>query len=130
STLQVNDNVIELARNNTTTDIVDSGIYSPGGNATNIWYSGIARVAALSTNSLATFWAFVSNTNPNTATTIDTTTNTGTGVIKAYLSPYGNAGSGVWAGALVANSTVVNITANSTLSSALVANSLTLTTAL
>ena len=40
------------------------------------------------------------------------------------MIPYGTGG------AFVANSTVVNITANSTVSSALVANSLTLTTAL
>ena len=46
------------------------------------------------------------------------------GSIQAYLVPYGPTG------AFVANSTVVNITANSTLSSAIVANSLTLTTAL
>jgi hypothetical protein len=122
--LTVNDNIIELGFNNTTTDIVDTGIYSPAGNATSIWYSGIARIAALSANNNAVYKIFASNTNPNTASTIDTSSNTATGSLISYLIPYGTGG------AFVANSTVVNITANGTVSSALVANSLTLTTAL
>jgi len=122
--LTVNDNIIELGFNNTTTDVVDTGIYSPAGNATATWYSGFARIAALSANNNAVFKIFASNTNPNTASTVDTTSNTSTGSLISYLIPYGTGG------AFVANSTVVNITANSTVSSALVANSLTLTTAL
>jgi len=122
--LTVNDNIIELGLNNTTTDTVDTGLFSPAGNATAVWYSGFARIAALSANNNAVFKIFASNTNPNTASTVDTTSNTSTGSLISYLIPYGTGG------AFVANSTVVNITANSTVSSALVANSLTLTTAL
>ena len=122
--LTVNDNIIELGLNNTTTDTVDIGLFSPAGNATATWYSGFARIAALSANNNAVFKIFASNTNPNTASTIDTTSNTSTGSLISYLIPYGTGG------AFVANSTVVNITANGTVSSALIANSLTLTTAL
>jgi len=122
--LTVNDNIIELGLNNTTTDTVDTGLFSPAGNATAVWYSGFARIAALSANNNAVFKIFASNTNPNTSSTIDTTSNTSTGSLISYLIPYGTGG------AFVANSTAVNITANATVSSALVANSLTLTTAL
>jgi len=45
-----------------------------------------------------------------------------TGALQAYLYPYG------LGGAFVANSTVVNITANGTLSATITANTLTLTT--
>jgi hypothetical protein len=44
--LVVNDNIFELGSNNTLTDAIDSGFYSPAGNSTAIWYSGIARIAA------------------------------------------------------------------------------------
>jgi hypothetical protein len=114
----VNDNIIELADNNITTDTVDIGWYSPAGNTSKIWYSGLVRQAAKSSNSNPYFWLFVSNTNPNTATTVDTSANSGTGTLQAYLVPYGTGG------AFVANSTVVNITANSTVSSTITANSL------
>ena len=122
--LVVNDNIIELGENNTTTDALDTGWYSPAGNSTAIWYSGLARVAALSTNSNPTFWLFGSNTNPNTASTIDTTSNSATGSLKAYLIPYGIGG------ALVVNSTAVTLTANSTLPINITANTLALSTAL
>ena len=122
--LQVNDNFIEVTCNNTTTDVIDGGIYSPAGNSTAIWYSGFGRVASKSTNNMPWFWAFGSNTNPNTGLTLDQTSNSVTATIQAFLRPYGaNA-------AFVANSTVVQINANSTIAAALVANSLTLTTAL
>jgi hypothetical protein len=123
-TLIVNDNIIELGDNNTTTDTIDTGWYSPAGNSTSIWYSGMARVAAKSANNNAWFWLFASNTNPNTASTIDTSSNTSTATLQAYLAPYGTGG------AFIANSSVVNITANSTVSATLTANTLTLTTAL
>lgn len=122
--LIVNDNIIELADGNLTTDIIDTGIYSAAGNSTNSWYSGYVRQAAKSTKLAPYFWFFGSNTSPNTSSTIDTSSNSWTGYIQSYLVPYGTGG------AFVANATVVNITANSTVSSALVANSLTLTTAL
>jgi hypothetical protein len=122
--LVVNDNIFELGSNNTLTDAIDSGFYSPAGNSTAIWYSGIARIAASSTNTNPVFRIFGSNTNPNTAATIDTTANTRTGTLQAYLQPYGSGG------ALIANSSNVQITANSTLSVNIVANTLTLSTAL
>jgi len=122
--LVVNDNIIELGSNNTTADVVDTGLYSPAGNSTAIWYSGIARIAASSTNTNPVFRIFVSNTNPNTSSTIDTSANTKTGTLQSYLQPYGVGGG------LVANSSNVQITANSTLGVNFVANSLTLTTAL
>ena len=123
-TLMVNDNIIELGDNNTSSDTVDTGWYSPAGNATAVWYSGMARIANKSSNTNPYFWIFGSNTNPNTATTIDSSSNSVTGTLQSYLTPYGTGG------AFVANSTVVNITANSSLSSAIVANTLSLTTAL
>jgi hypothetical protein len=122
-TLQVNDNVIELGFNNgtLTTDAIDSGFYTPSNTSGTLQYSGIARIAAASLNNLPWYKVFTTTTNPNSGLTI---TSSATGVLQAYLLPYG------LGGAFVANSTVVNITANGTVSSALVANSLTLTTAL
>ncbi len=121
----VNDNIIELGDNNTTTDTVDTGWYSPAGNASSIWYSGLVRVAAKSSNSNPWFWLFGSNTNPNTASTVDQTANSGTATLQAYLQPYGNTSS-----VFVVNSTAIQINANSTVTAALVANSMTLTTPL
>jgi hypothetical protein len=122
--LVVNDNIFELGSNNTTTDVVDSGFYSPAGNSTTIWYSGLARIAASSTNTNPVFRIFVSNTNPNTSATIDTTANTRTGTLQAYLQPYGAGG------ALIANVTNVSIVANSTLAVTITANTLALSSAL
>ena len=116
--LVVNDNIIELADNNTTLDTVDSGWFSPAGNSTSVWYSGIVRQAAKSSNNNPYFWIFGSNTNPNTSTTIDTTANSVTGTLQAYLVPYGTGG------AFVANSSTVLITANSTVSVNVTANNI------
>ena len=122
--LVVNDNIIELGLNNTTTDVVDTGFFSPAGNSTAIWYSGIARIAASSTNTNPVFRVFVSNTNPNTASTIDTTANTRTGTIQSFLQPYGSGG------AFVVNATAIALTANSTVSVAITGNTLALSTPL
>ena len=118
--LVVNDNIIELGLNNTTTDIVDTGFFSPAGNASAIWYSGFARIAASSTSTNPVFRVFVSNTNPNTSSTIDTSTNTITGTIQSFLQPYGSGG------AFIVNSTAIAVTANSTVSVAISGNTLTL----
>jgi len=123
-TLQVNDNIIELADNNTTGDVVDTGWFSPAGNSTSVWYSGLVRVAGKSTNSNPYFWMFGSNTNPNTSITVDNSSNSSTATLQAYLVPYGVGG------AFVANSSNVQITANSTLGVNIVANTLTLSTAI
>ena len=122
--ISVNDNIIQLAYNQTTTDTVDTGFFAPAGNATAIWYSGIARIAASSSNVAPVFRVFVSNTNPNTAGTIDTSANTRTGFIQAFLAPYGIGG------ALIANSTNITVTANSTVAVSITANSLSLSTPL
>lgn len=122
--LVVNDNIIELGLNNTTTDVVDTGFFSPAGNSTAIWYSGIARIAASSTNTNPVFRVFVSNTNPNTSATIDTSSNTRTGTIQSFLQPYGSGG------AFVANATAIALTANSTVSVAITGNTLALSTPL
>jgi hypothetical protein len=124
ATLIVNDNIIEVGLNNITTDVVDTGWYSPAGNATNIWYSGLVRQAAKSTNTNPYFWLFASNTNPNTAATVDTSANSSTATLQAYLVPYGTGG------AFVANSTTVTLTANSTVNVNITANTLSLSTPL
>lgn len=121
TTLQVKDNMVvladQLATTGTFTDNVDTGWYLKTGNTSVNFYAGIARVAASSTNTNPYFKLFSTGTLPN-STIIDTSATQGT--LQAYLNT----------GALISNSTVVNITANATLSSALIANSLTLTTAL
>jgi hypothetical protein len=123
-TLVVNDNVIELGYNNISTDTVDMGWFSPAGNATNIWYSGIARIASRSSNNNPYFWVFGSNTNPNTATTIDQSSNSVTGTLQSYLVPYGTSG------AFIVNSSAIIITANATVVANISANNLTLSTPL
>jgi len=124
-TLTVNDNIIELGYNNNTADAIDVGWFSPAGNSTATWYTGFGRIAASSTNTTPYMQIFGTKVNPNTATNFDiSAANSSTGYLQSYLVPYGVGG------AFVANSSVINITANSTVSSALVANTLTLTTAL
>ena len=118
--LMVNDNIIQLAYNQTTSDTVDTGFSSVAGNSTAIWYSGIVRVAASSTNTAPVFRVFGSNTNPNTSATVDASSNTRTGFLQSYLIPYGTGG------ALVVNATNISIAANSTLAVSVSANTLTL----
>jgi fibronectin-binding autotransporter adhesin len=124
SQLVVNDNFIELAYNNATTDAVDTGIFAPAGNLTSIWYSGIARVAAQSTNNNPLFWIFSSNTNPNTALIVDQTSNSSTGTLKSYLAPYGAGG------LFIVNSTSISISGNTTVPVIVGANNLTISTPL
>lgn len=119
--IQTKDNFIEFAdqQANTTTflDAVDIGFYVHTGNTSAGFYSGLGRIAAGSTNTNPLFKLFATSATVNT-TIIDTAASLGT--LQAYLS----------SSALTTNSTVVNITANSTVSVALVANSLSLSTAL
>jgi hypothetical protein len=125
SDLQVNSNFIQLADSNKTTDTIDEGFFGTAGNSSVTYYPGIFRVASLGTLQNPYFYVFATKNNPNTASTLDlSAANTFTGTLAAYLAPYGSGG------AFIVNSSVVNITANSTVSSALVANSITLTTAL
>lgn len=116
STLAVTDSLIQLASNNTSSDTLDIGFYGNyqiGGGSHE--HAGMFRDAT--DNRFKLFYGLTEAPS----TTIDTGhASYNTGTLEAYLL----------AGALIANSTAVNITANSTVSSALVANSLTLTTAL
>jgi hypothetical protein len=125
--LQVKDNMIKLADQNSATDTLDFGIYGVYGNSTVTQYAGLYRQNGVNSGTAAlsspVFKLFASNTEPSTI--VDSTAlGYGVATLQAYLQPYGAAG------ALIANSTVVNITANGTVSSAIVANSMTLTTAL
>ena len=117
--LQVKDSLIKLADQNTNTDILDTGFYALSGNSVATYYSGLYRDHGASTLTSPVFKLFTSNVEP-TSTVDNTAPAYRLGTLNSYLNT----------GALVANATVVNITANSTVSSALVANSLTLTTAL
>jgi hypothetical protein len=122
-TLIVNDNIIELASNNNlaTSDVIDIGWYTVANSGGTINYPAFGRIATNSTATNPYFRLFTQTSNPNTATSFSPTS---TGSLQAYLLPYGTGG------AFVANSTVVNITANSTVSSTITANSMTLSTPL
>jgi len=119
--LTVKDSNIKLADQNNTTDTIDIGWYGVSGNSSATYYSGMVRKhddpgAGLTT---PVFTLFSSNVEP-TGTVDETAPGYNTGTLYAYLNSSG----------LYTNSSVTNITANSTVSVALVANSLTLTTAL
>jgi hypothetical protein len=117
--LSVKDGVIKLADQNTTADTIDFGFYGLSGNSIATYYAGLYRDHAVSSLKTPVFKLFTSNVEPTT--TVDNTAPAyALGTLNAYLTT----------GAFVANSTAVNITANSTVSSTLIANSLTLTTAL
>lgn len=113
--LSVTDSIISLARGQTTANTLDIGFYGTYGNATTTSYSGLFRDA---TDGVYRLFA---GQIPEPTTTVDTANvNFAYATLQAYLNT----------GALVANSTAVNITANSTVSVALTANSLSLSTAL
>lgn len=114
--LSVNDSIIELARNNTanTLDIGFYGQYSDDAGST-LRYTGIAWDAS------ARVFELFANTTTEPSSTIDTGA---VGYTRAILKSF------IDTGALVSNTSAVNITANSTISVALVANTLSLTTAL
>ena len=113
--LSVTDSIISLARGQTTANTLDIGFYGTYGNATATSYSGLFRDA---TDGVYRLFA---GQIPEPTTTVDTANvNFGYATLQSFLT----------AGALVANSSVVNITANSTVSVALTANTLSLTTAL
>jgi len=113
--LSVTDSIISLARGQTTANTLDIGFYGTYGNATATSYSGLFRDA---TDGVYRLFA---GQIPEPSTTVDTANvNFAYATLQSYLTT----------GALVANSSVVNITANSTVSVALTANSLSLTTAL
>lgn len=117
--ITIKDSLIKLANGNSTTDTLDIGFYGVYGNSTSTYFSGLYRDRAGSTMTSPLFKLFASNTEPSTI--VD---NTAAGYVLATLNAY------LTTGAFVANATAVNITANSTVSVALTANTLSLTTAL
>jgi len=129
TTLSVKDNFVVLASNTATgttfTDNIDTGWHTATGNTGTTFYSGLARIAASSSNSNPYFKLFQTGTNPNT-TIIDTSANTGT--LQAFLRPYG--ASGAASNGFVANATNLLITANGTFTANIIANTLSLSTAL
>ena len=118
--LIVKDPTIKLADNNTATDLIDIGVYGVAGNTTTTYYSGFYRDHAGSlTNPL--FKLFSSAVEPTT-TVDNTAVSYAIGTLHSYhVTPTGS---------FVANSSVVNITATGSISVALVANTLSLSTAL
>jgi hypothetical protein len=118
--IKVKDALIELADNNNTSDTLDIGFYGRSGNATATFYHGLVRDNATTPAvSGAYFRLFSTNTAPTTV--VDTgAAGYRQGTLFAYLN----------SGALVSNATNIAITANSSLAVALVANTLSLSTAL
>lgn len=113
--LQVKDSMIKLADQQTSADLLSIGIYGLYGNSTATQYSGFFRDQADS----GAWKVFSTGAEPSgTVNTSDPSYTQGT--IKAFLN----------SGAFVANSTAIRITANSTVSAQIVANTLSLTTAL
>jgi len=122
-TLQVKDPLIKLADQNTTTDTIDAGFYSVAGNTISTYFTGIYRDHASSTLTAPVYKIFSSNVEPTNI--VD---NTQLGYTLGTLNAYLLAGSAT--GGFLANSTNVNITANSAVAVTIVANSVTLSTAL
>ena len=111
--LSITDPLIKLANGNAA-DVQDIGIYGTYV-STGTRFTGIFRDASDG------IYKLYSNSTVEPTTTVDITA---TGYTQATLLAYLNSSG------LVTNSSVVNITANSSVSSAIAANSLTLTTAL
>ena len=123
STLSINDPLLFLASNNFVADILDIGFvgaYGPDANAANHRHTGLFRDA---TDGV---WKLFSGLAVEPTTTVDTSNATYTiATLQSYLSAGGATATG-----LIANATTIAITANSTLNVAIVANTLTLSTAL
>ena len=112
--LTVKDSMIELANGNGTTDSLDIGFYGQYG-ATGTKFTGLFRDATDGVFKLFT------GSQEEPTTTVNTTA---TGYTLATLNSY------LTSGGLVSNATNIAITANSTLAVAIVANTLSLSTAL
>ena len=119
NSLQVKDSNIAIATNNTVGDTIDFGFYGTYKSGATQYYSGLFRDHSISTATNPYYHLFAATIEPTHI--VDTSSPGYTqGTLASYLD----------SGAFVANSTAVNITANSTVSSAIVANSISLTTAL
>jgi len=119
--IKIKDSIMQLADNNSATDTLDIGWYGLSGNASTTWYSGMVRKHDAAGASLTSPVFQLFSTNANPTGTVD---QTAPGFSQATLLSYLNSSG------LYTNSSVTNITANSTVSVALVANTLSLTTAL
>lgn len=119
SSLQVQDPMIRLAANNTTSDIVDIGFVGTYLDGANVAHTGLIRHAA--TNEYYIFQGYTGDANTNN---IDVG-NTALGYIQSTLNAFLDTGKG-----FVANSTAVTLTANSTVAVNITANSITLETPL
>ena len=117
ATLAVEDSLIQLATNNTSTDLLDIGFfgnYQAGGGAHE--HTGLFRDASDD----GIFKLFVGLQDAPTTTVDIAGAGYTQGTLQAYLK----------SGALISNATHVAITANSTVNVAITANTLTLATAL
>jgi len=114
SNINIRDPLIKLAKDNTTTaDNIDIGLYGVYTNTTAGYFTALYR------DNTSKNWKLVDSIASGSEPTT-----TVTGGTQALLQAYINAGG------LISNSTVVNITATPSISSAIVANTLSLTTAL
>lgn len=127
ATLAIEDPLIVLAKDQSNTssytDAVDIGFYGSYGNtqAANKKWTGLFR-----DQSDSGIFKLFDGAIPEPTTTIDTTNvNFSYATLQGYLKAGGTDATG-----LIANSIAVNITANSTMSVAIVANTLSLSTAL
>ena len=117
--LTVRDSMIKVADNNAVTDTIDFGIYGQSGNSSSIWYAGLYRDHAASSLTSPVFKLFSSNTEPTSI--VDNTASGYTlGTIQAYIRSAG----------VTTNSSIANITANSTFSVNITANTLSLSSPL
>lgn len=118
ATLAVEDSLIQLASNNTGSDLLDIGFFGnyEAGDAGTHEHTGLFRDASDS----GIFKLFFGLEETPTTTVNTAGTGYDTGTLQAFLK----------SGGLVSNSTAVTLTANSTLAVNLTANSITLTTPL
>lgn len=116
STLSIIDPLIQLASNNTVSDTLDIGFFGSFSDGVGSHeHAGLFRDASDGKFKLFT------NLEPSPTTTVDTANGTYTiATLNAYLE----------SGALISNSSAVQITANSTVAVSIAANSLSLSTAL
>lgn len=116
STLSIIDPLIQLASNNTVSDALDIGFYGSFNDG-----AGAHEHAGLFRDASDGKFKLFTNLEPSPTTTVDTANSTYTiATLNAYLE----------SGALISNSSAVQITANSTVAVSIAANSLSLSTAL
>lgn len=115
SSLNVEDSIIKLASNNTASDTIDAGLFG-------VYNNGVTRFAGLfrDASDTGTFKLFANLSVEPTTTVATGDASFALATLESYLK----------SGAFVSNTTAVTITANSTISVNVTANTLTLGTAL